>query len=327
MKVNRITALAFFFMSIIVIPLFFLGWILIGKDSSKLIWLMKIVICGLYMLLIFIIGYWGFICYYLRYLFGILYVIVSVLSISDMATLPFIYEENVTKFVYNNGFFIFIYLLVTGIMIHFIIKSITAVSYNGTAISLAFPFKSGRYYVFEGGNSKKCSLINYHFAGSSHTKNNVNKSMQYATDIVKLNSIGSFAKNILPKQIEKYAIYKEAIYSPCNGTIIEVVDNRDTEEPFSGNHPYNVGNNIVIQSKGINIVIGHIQRDSIKVKVGDFVNEGQHIANVGNSGLTEFPHLHIQAMKVVEGSIWSGEGIPILFDGKFLVKNTLITKI
>ncbi|MCB2299317.1 peptidoglycan DD-metalloendopeptidase family protein [Clostridium tagluense] len=86
-------------------------------------------------------------------------------------------------------------------------------------------------------------------------------------------------------------------------------------------------NNIVIQSKGINIVIGHIQRHSIKVKVKDFVNEGQHIANIGNSGLTEFLHLHIQAMKVVEGSIWSGEGIPILFDGKFLVKNTLITKI
>jgi hypothetical protein len=150
--------------------------------------------------------------------------------------------------------------------------------------------------------------------------------MQYATDIVKLNVFGCFAGSILPKQVEKYHIYMEELYSPCNGIIIEIVDNMENEEPFSGKHPYNVGNHIVIQNNGVNIVLGHIQRGSIKVKVGDHVNAGQLIANVGNSGLTEFPHLHIQAMKAVKDSIWSGEGVPILFDERFLIKNAIYTK-
>jgi len=310
----------------IIIPLILFVWILIGLDGSKLMWIIKIVVCGFYILLFFIIGYWGFICYYFRYLFGISYFIVCSISIRAMITLPLIYQNDFKKSIQHNGIQFFGYLLIACILLYFIIKAISAFSYDGTPVKLILPFKTGRYYIFEGGNSKKCNLINYHSAGSLHTKNNVNKSMQFAVDIAKLNSIGSFAESILPKQIEKYKIYKEDLYSPCNGMIIEIVDNMDNEEPFSGKHPYNVGNHIVIQNDGINIVLGHIQRGSIKVKVGDSVSSGQLIANIGNSGLTEFPHLHIQAMKAVESSIWSGEGVPILFDGKFMIKNTLIAK-
>jgi len=56
------------------------------------------------------------------------------------------------------------------------------------------------------------------------------------------------------------------------------------------------------------------------------VRAGQKIALVGNSGLTEFPHLHIQAMKAGDFPIWEGAGVPILFDGAFLVKNHIISK-
>lgn len=327
MQVNRITALVYFLMSMIIIPVFILYWILIGQASSQLMWIIKMVVSGLYITLFYFIGYWGFISYYLRYVFGISYLIAFAVSIQGIIALPFIYQNDFKMLFKHDGVQFSISLLMICILLYFIIKSIRAFSYDGTPVSLSFPFKNGKYYVLEGGNSKKCNLINYHFKGSLHSKNNVFKSMQYATDIVKLNAIGCFADSILPKQLEKYIIYKEDLYSPCEGTIIEVVDDMDNEEPFSGNHPYNVGNHIVIQNNGINIVLGHIQRGSIKVNVGDYVNVGQIIANVGNSGLTEFPHLHIQAMEAVEGAIWSGEGIPILFDGKFLIKNAMLSRI
>ena len=147
--------------------------------------------------------------------------------------------------------------------------------------------------------------------------------MRFATDIVKLNSSGIFSRGALPESVERYNIYHEPIYSPCDGIVIKINDGLDNETPFSGKHPYNVGNHVVIQSNGVNVLMGHLQKASIKVKEGDRVITGQHLADVGNSGLTEFPHLHIQAMKATD-TIWSGEGVPILFDGRFLVKNTIV---
>ena len=69
--------------------------------------------------------------------------------------------------------------------------------------------------------------------------------------------------------------------------------------------------------------MGHLQKGSIQVKVGEIVKEGQPIAKVGNSGWTIQPHIHVQAMKMTQGSFWSAGGLPIYFDGKNPVKNTL----
>ena len=43
------------------------------------------------------------------------------------------------------------------------------------------------------------------------------------------------------------------------------------------------------------LMMGHPRQDSITVRVGDRVREGQPIARVGNSGHSSAPHLHIQA--------------------------------
>ncbi|WP_082415822.1 peptidoglycan DD-metalloendopeptidase family protein [Numidum massiliense] len=45
---------------------------------------------------------------------------------------------------------------------------------------------------------------------------------------------------------------------------------------------------------------------------------GQFIGHVGNSGNTSEPHLHIYAEK-------AGKEVPIRFEGRFLVRNSLIT--
>jgi murein DD-endopeptidase MepM/ murein hydrolase activator NlpD len=47
--------------------------------------------------------------------------------------------------------------------------------------------------------------------------------------------------------------------------------------------------------------MGHLSPGTIRVKVGDQVRLGQQIANVGNSGNTTEPHLHIQAQTVGTG--------------------------
>jgi len=62
------------------------------------------------------------------------------------------------------------------------------------------------------------------------------------------------------------------------------------------------------------------------MKAGDEVKTGEVIGKVGSSGMADQPHLHIQAMKVAAGSFWTWEGVPIIFDGKNPVKNSLFFK-
>lgn len=56
---------------------------------------------------------------------------------------------------------------------------------------------------------------------------------------------------------------------------------------------------------------------SIQVKKGEKVDTNRIIGRVGNSGNTSEPHLHIHAER-------KGKGVPILFNGRFLIRNDLI---
>ena len=65
--------------------------------------------------------------------------------------------------------------------------------------------------------------------------------------------------------------------------------------------------------------------DCNEVAVGDKVKTGQPIGRAGNTGNTSEPHLHIHVEKGGnEIPILKGEGIPIIFDGRFLVRNSLV---
>jgi murein DD-endopeptidase MepM/ murein hydrolase activator NlpD len=74
------------------------------------------------------------------------------------------------------------------------------------------------------------------------------------------------------------------------------------------------------------VLLGHMQAGSICVKEGDHVETGRVIGQVGNSGWTDQPHTHIQAMTFSEKSVWSGEGIPITFEGRNPVKARLFIR-
>jgi murein DD-endopeptidase MepM/ murein hydrolase activator NlpD len=137
---------------------------------------------------------------------------------------------------------------------------------------------------------------------------------------------GNDSLGILPRQNEKYAVFNETVYSPCDGEIFSVVDEWPNETPGGNKAPYNVGNHVAVRAGDWVVVMGHLQKGSIKVRKGDLVKTGQPLAQVGNSGWTLQPHIHIQAMKVTTGPMWAGEGIPIFFDGKNTVKNTLFFK-
>jgi len=73
------------------------------------------------------------------------------------------------------------------------------------------------------------------------------------------------------------------------------------------------GNYVIIapDNSDVFIAIVHLQLDSLLVEEGQYISEGQHITNCGNSGNSTQPHIHIQAMNSTDFSIT--EGVPLYF--------------
>lgn len=191
-------------------------------------------------------------------------------------------------------------------------------NYKETPVQLSLPFKSGIYEVFFGGNGESNPKMNYHFTFKPFINAGVNVSMKYATDITKLNMLGRDRYGMSPKQLEKFEIYGEKLYSPCDGEIVDVQSGWKDQKIGDKDFPFTTGNTIIIKMNNAYVLLGHLKDDSIIVKVGDKVNQGQQLAEIVSSGLSGgIPHLHMQAMKE---PYWGAEGLPIAFDGKIPIK-------
>lgn len=118
--------------------------------------------------------------------------------------------------------------------------------------------------------------------------------------------------------LRDYGIYLADIVSPVMGTVIAVHDEEEDIAPNTDEFTSSLGNYIFIEIKetGTYLILAHLEKDSILVKVGDVVREGQTLGKVGNSGTTSEPHLHMQHQKNNPLTMIypaCSEGLPILF--------------
>jgi murein DD-endopeptidase MepM/ murein hydrolase activator NlpD len=60
------------------------------------------------------------------------------------------------------------------------------------------------------------------------------------------------------------------------------------------------------------------------VNAGDEIRAGDRVGQAGNSGWTERPDLHNQAMRSPVGDWWHGDAVPMRFGGRFLLRNQVM---
>ncbi|MBU4541250.1 MAG: M23 family metallopeptidase [Firmicutes bacterium] len=71
---------------------------------------------------------------------------------------------------------------------------------------------------------------------------------------------------------------------------------------------------IEVEETGTYIVLGHLKNNSIQVELGDHIIEGMVIAQVGNTGMSSEPHLHIHHQKQDPyETLLLAEGLPLFF--------------
>jgi len=193
-------------------------------------------------------------------------------------------------------------------------------------IELEFPLRSGRYYIANGGAT---TLVNEHVRMLSSERLRRFRGASYGVDIVALNAFGFRASRPAPEELEEYAIFGDAIYPPCEGVVVRVEDWLPDLVPPAVDRAHVAGNFVMLEcgpEDDVQVLLAHMRSNSVKVHPGDYVTLDTKLGEVGNSGNSGEPHLHIHAQR--PGEIWqlfTAEPLPIRFDGRYLVRNDRIT--
>lgn len=246
---------------------------------------------------VYLYGAWVFISIYLKYFFALCFTVYLVGVLFN--TNKIITQRSLAGRI-SNLFFALVFFTLN-------ILYFTGTTGNPETADLSFPFKKGRFFVFQGGKGLPTNVFHYSFRGAV-----------YAMDLIELNKFGNRANHIYSRRLEDYDIYGDTVYSPSSGYIVQAYDdNPDNIPPERKRGPHNV-NNVLIRSNSFYVFLGHFKAGSLLVKAGDSVTTGQPLALVGNSGMSLEPHLHIQVHKRTDDQLpWYKEApLYIRFNGK-----------
>jgi hypothetical protein len=143
---------------------------------------------------------------------------------------------------------------------------------------------------------------------------------RYAIDWVQIQKVdGAFTtwKGAEDKN-ESYFCYDQQIYSVAAGKVVDMADGLPENVPHSGKYAVELnfdnagGNHVAVEIAPHRYVLyAHMRPGTVRVKVGDAVGIGQVLGNVGNSGSSTEPHLHMHI--VDQPSFLAGNGLPYAF--------------
>ena len=189
----------------------------------------------------------------------------------------------------------------------------------GDSVDLTFPLGSGTYLVVNGGSQ---ALINAHLGTLESERFAPYRGQSYGVDLVRINRVGLRVLGLLPADPRAYVIYGDPVLAPCRGRVVFAEDGAADMAPPQADRAHMAGNHVILDCESVWIVLGHLQRGSVAVHVGQITELGHVLGLVGNSGNTGEPHLHVHAQRA--GSTiapLSGEPVPIRLGGRYLVRN------
>lgn len=169
----------------------------------------------------------------------------------------------------------------------------TIVKSERNKTKMILPFNE-EWTVFWGGDTKE---LNYHVE---------HPAQKNAFDLVITDDKGKSYKTD-GKTNEDYYAFGKDIIAPCDGEIVLVVDGIKDNIPGILNPIYIPGNTVIIKTANNEyIFLAHFKQNSIKVKLGQKVKQGQLLGQCGNSGNSSEAHLHFHIMNTEDMNTATG---------------------
>lgn len=95
------------------------------------------------------------------------------------------------------------------------------------------------------------------------------------------------------KVLEDYPVFSKEVLTPGDGIVVQIINGAIDVLPGEKDRSVGVGNAIIIDHQnGECSLLCHFKHNSIKVKVGDKVKQGDILGLCGNIGNTSQPHIH-----------------------------------
>lgn len=194
------------------------------------------------------------------------------------------------------------------------------------AVDIAFPLEPGRYLVLNGGHHP---VVNAHFMTLNNPGYAAYRGQSFAVDLIAIDAWGrratTWAGSVDPAE---YLIWGARVLAPCDGRVVAAegamvdhqVPDRDPDRP--------AGNFLLIDCGAFHVLLAHLRRTSLRVETGDEVLSGQVLAEVGNSGQSGEPHLHVHVQRGTRpGAPLAGEPVPLTLEGVFPRRNDRLVRV
>jgi hypothetical protein len=181
---------------------------------------------------------------------------------------------------------------------------------NEAPLVIASPVKGKNLYFINQ------STLGYHFYVLIFINGNIFRPERYAIDTIELKGDLTTILNGDPKVNTSYFNYGRTLYAVADGVVVHIQDGRpensgDAKDvTFHSADEYG-GNYLVLDIGGGRYAYYcHCIPNSFLARVGDRVKEGDPIAQLGNSGNSDLPHLHFH---IADGPhLWTSNGIPFV---------------
>jgi len=288
----------------LVVPTVLIGSVALSRQRTRFRWLTSVVAFGMVIAYLLMSSRWDLSSLYLRGAFPVAFFVAAAIGYrrireadeSGWLQAAVFWTTNLGVIVLMSGF---LWFTIRGHLV------------PAGAVDVRSPLKES-YVVLNGGGSP---FTNAHFR--VHPQD-------FALDIVGVNAVGnraSFLGN--SSDLGSHVIYGSQIISPCDGRISAMVNDLPDHIPPDRDSENPAGNHVLIECGDFEVLLAHIQPNSITVTIGEVVRSGDPLGRVGNSGNTSEPHLHIHAERSGKpGVILDGEAVPITIAGRYLVRNS-----
>lgn len=177
---------------------------------------------------------------------------------------------------------------------------------------IAPPLKGNNWVVANGAGP----IISPHRFTVQPTNGRLRVPEHFAIDFIQLNAEGRLYTGD-PAQLGNWTAYGAEVIAATPGKVIAAVNNLPDQIPGEPLPPVSAdtvaGNHVIVDvGNGRYALYAHLVPGSLAVGVGDFVQPGQPLGRLGNSGNSTGPHLHFQITDAP--SALNANGLPFVFD-------------
>jgi hypothetical protein len=170
-------------------------------------------------------------------------------------------------------------------------------TFSAQAQQYHLPF-NGRWFVMQGGDTLN---VDQHMSV---------RAQWFGLDFAKVGGLSQreLSRTASPSRAEDFYSWGEPVLAPADGDVASVIDALPDNPLGVKDTGHPTGNRVVITVAPTRFVIlAHFQRGTISVKAGQRVRRGEVLGKCGNSGNSDFPHVHMHVQDSAELNAGNGQ--------------------